>query len=83
MELYTFRVIIEPEKPKGYHGFVPILKGVHTFGETIDEVKTNLKEAIKCHIQGLMKDKELIPQEEDSLELIQSFSEKELAIIHR
>jgi len=44
MKLYTFRVIIEPEKPKGYYGFVPLLKGVHTCGETINEVKANLKE---------------------------------------
>ena len=77
MKPYTFRVIIEPEK-KGFHGFTPLLKGVHTYGSTIQEVKKNLKEAIKCHIQGLLKDKESIPQEEEVLELIQSFSEKEL-----
>jgi len=79
MKLYSFRVIIEPEKPKGYHGFVPILKGVHTYGDNIQEIKKNLKEAIICHIQGLLKDKEPIPKEEDVLELIQSFSERELA----
>ena len=72
--------MIEPEKPKGYHGFVPLLKGVHTYGDTIQEIKTNLKEAIRCHIQGLLKDKESIPQEGDVLELIQSFSKKELAM---
>ena len=58
MKLYSFRVIIEPEKPKGYHGFVPILKGVHTYGDNIQEIKKNLKEAIICHIQGLLKDKD-------------------------
>ena len=79
MKLYSFRVIIEPEKPKGYHGFVPILKGVHTYGDNIQEIKKNLKEAIICHIQGLLKDKEPIPKEEDVLELIESFSERELA----
>jgi predicted RNase H-like HicB family nuclease len=76
--IYTFRVIIEPDKPSGYHGFVPLLKGVHTQGETIEEVKRNLKEAIICHLQGLLKDKETIPQESEALELIQSISEKEL-----
>lgn len=79
MKLYTFRVIIEPEKPRGYHGFVPILKGVHTNGDTIQETKKNLREAIRCHVQGLLKDDEPIPQEEEAFELIQSFSEKELA----
>lgn len=78
MRLYTFRVIIEPEKPRGYHGFVPILKGVHTYGDTIQEVKKNLKEAIRCHLQGLLRDKERVPQEEETMELIQSFSEREL-----
>ena len=83
MKLYTFRIIIEPEKPKGYHGFVPLLRGVHTYGDTIREIKSNLKEAIRCHIQGLAKDKETIPQEGDVFEIIQSFSEKELSLSRR
>lgn len=77
--IYTFRVIIESDKPTGYHGFVPLLRGVHTQGETIEETKDNLREAIICHLQGLLKDKEEIPQEGESLETIQSISEKELA----
>ena len=80
---YTFRVIVEPEEKSGYHGFVPLLKGVHTYGDDLQEVKANLKEAIKCHLQGLLKDKETVPQEGEAFELIQSFSEKELAISHR
>lgn len=77
---YTFRVIIEPEKPEGYHGFVPLLRGLHTCGDTIDEVKKNLKEAIVCHIQGLLKDGEAIPREEEALELVQTFSQKEFTL---
>lgn len=79
MKLYTFRVIVEREEPSGFHGFVPILKGLHTYGDTVEEVRKNLQEAIRCHVQGLIKDKEVIPKEEDTFELIQSFSEKELA----
>jgi len=78
MKHYTFRVIVEPEKPKGFYGFVPLLKGVHTYGDTLEEVKKNLNEAIRCHLGGLLKDKEEIPQESEALELVQSFSEKEL-----
>jgi predicted RNase H-like HicB family nuclease len=80
LPIYTFRVIIEPDEPSGYHGFIPLLKGVHTYGETIEEVRNNLKEAIKCHIQGMLKDKQAIPQEEKALELIQSFTSKELGL---
>lgn len=38
MKTYTYRTIIEPDED-GYHGFVPILKGVHTWGKTIEETK--------------------------------------------
>ena len=80
-KIYTFRIIIEPDKPSGYHGFVPLLKGVHTQGETIEEVRENLREAIICHLQGVLKDKENVPQESEAIEMIQSISEKELALV--
>lgn len=78
--IYSFRVIIEPDERGTFHGYVPSLPGCHTWGETLEETKKNLKEAIKCHLQGLLKDGERIPQEEDSFELIQTFTEKELAL---
>ena len=55
MSAYSFRIIIEPDDPDGFHAFVPIL-GVHTCGKTLAEAKKNLNEAIICHIQGLAKD---------------------------
>lgn len=81
MENYTFRIIIEPDPPTGYHGFVPLLKGIHTCGKTIEEVKKNLREAIKCHLQSLIKDKLPIPQEEEAIELVQTFLKEELKSI--
>ena len=60
MSYYTFRTIIEPEKEGGFHGFVPLLQGVHTQGETLEEIQENLKEAIICHVQGLTKDHEMV-----------------------
>lgn len=80
MKVYTFRIIIEPDKKNTFHGYVPSLPGCHTWGQTLEETKRNLREAIKCHIQGLLKDRELIPQEGDTLELIQTFTERELAL---
>lgn len=71
--IYTFRIMIEKDG-KGYHGFVPTLKGVHTYGKTIAETKRNLNEAIQCHLQGLMKEGVSVPKEEDSFEFVQSFS---------
>lgn len=73
MKNYTFRTMIEPDE-KGYHGFVPLLRGVHTVGKTIEETKKNLDEAIRCHIEGLLKDSIVPPQELNTLESIQTFS---------
>ncbi len=78
MRIYTFRIIIEPDEKNTFHGYVPSLRGCHTWGETIQETKKNLKDAIKCHIQGLLKDKKVISQDKESLEFIQTFTEKEL-----
>lgn len=78
MKSYSFRTIIEPDEPKGFHGFVPLLPGLHTYGTTLKEIQDNLREAILCHIQGLQKDKERIPHEEDALEMVQTFSHEEL-----
>ena len=73
MKTYTYRTIIEPDED-GYHGFVPLLKGVHTFGKTIEETKKNLQEVIQCHLEGLAKDNIPLPQEADTVEVIQTFT---------
>ncbi len=78
MKSYSFRATIEPDEPKGFHGFVPLLPGLHTYGATLTEIKRNLREAILCHVQGMQKDGERIPREQDALEMVHSFSEQEL-----
>ncbi len=77
MKSYVFRTMIEPDDPKGYHGFVPLLSGVHTCGNTIAEVLKNLREAFLCYVQGLQQDGEPIPQEKDVLETVQVFQEED------
>ena len=78
MENYIFRIIIEPDEKNTFHGYVPSLPGCHTWGETITKTKENLREAIKCHLQGLLKDGEAIPQENERFELFQTFTAKEV-----
>ncbi|KKW11033.1 MAG: hypothetical protein UY50_C0022G0001 [Parcubacteria group bacterium GW2011_GWA2_49_9] len=80
--IYTFRIMVEKDG-KGYHGFVPTLKGVHTCGKTIEETKRNLNEAIQCHLQGLMKEGVSVPKEEDSFEFVQSFSSRNFSPVVR
>lgn len=64
MKFYTFRVIIEPDEKNTYHGYVPVLKGCHTWGDSIEETKENLKDAIKVYLANMLDDKEAIPQDE-------------------
>ncbi len=70
-KIFTYRVVIEPDED-GFHGFVPLLKGVHTGGKTIEETKTNLEEAIRCHLEGLIKDKITPPRQSEAVEIIQT-----------
>ncbi len=51
---YQFSVVIEPDE-EGYHVFVPALPGCHSFGETIDEARKNIIEAIELHVDGLVE----------------------------
>ena len=78
LDNYTFRVIIEPDEASGFHAYVPLLKGLHTQGKHLQEVKENLREAIICHLQGLVKDNEHIPVEGDSFESITTISRAEI-----
>lgn len=78
MQSYTFRVIIEPDENNTFHGYVPSLPGCHTWGESIGETKKHLKDAIKCHVQGLLMDNEPIPQDSETMEFIETFPAQEL-----
>lgn len=59
----TFRTIIVKDG-KYYHGFVPSLPGCHTQGETIDDTRKNLKEAIEGVLLVMKKYKQQIPIDE-------------------
>lgn len=77
-KIYTFRAVIKPDKPSGYHGFVPSLPGCHTCGETIEETRENLKEAIAGILEVALEYGDPILQEEETVEYIQSFQVRPL-----
>jgi len=62
MKSYTYRVIIEQDGDR-FHGYVPALSGCHTYGDTIEETKSNLNEAIQVYVEGLGVLGETIPEE--------------------
>ena len=79
MKAYTFRAIIEPDED-GYHGYVPALPGCHTCGDTIEETKENLREALTLFMASLLDDGEPIP-EEDFIEFHPTITEEEVSEI--
>lgn len=62
MKDFTFRTIIEKDG-NGFHGYVPSLPGCHTQGETIEEVRTNIKEAVQGWIEAAKSQGWEIPQD--------------------
>ena len=50
MKILGYRTIIQKDGKK-YHGFLPLLRGCHTDGDTIEETQKKLKEVIKLWIE--------------------------------
>jgi len=61
---FDFTIVIEPDEP-GFHAFVPLLPGCHSHGDTLDEARTNIAEAIELHVESMIEDGEDIPVEKE------------------
>ncbi len=53
--------ILVAKDTKGYHAFIPALKGLHTCGDTSDEAVDNAAQAAIAYIKSLFKHNEPIP----------------------
>ena len=60
---YTYTVLFEPAAEGGYTVTVPVLPGVITEGDTLEEARKRAKEAIRGYLKVLQKRGESIPQE--------------------
>lgn len=52
----------------GYQVTVPLLPGLITFGRTLAEAREMARDAISCHLEGLKKDGERIPDEKSTIQ---------------
>ncbi len=67
----TYTVILTPDLEEGgYTVRVPALPGCNTQGETLEEAIAMAKDAIRCHINGLLKDGLPVPDEDQPPQLI-------------
>jgi predicted RNase H-like HicB family nuclease len=63
MAEYGYTVIYEELEEGGYQVIVPALPGIITYGRTVPEAREMARDAIVCHIRGLISDNEEIPED--------------------
>jgi len=66
MVVHQFTVVIEPDDD-AFHAYVPALPGCHSFGDTVEEARRNIAEAIALHAESMQEDEEPIPCEREPL----------------
>ena len=60
---YRFAIVIEKDKD-GYFAYCPELQGCYTQGNTFEEVTSNIRDAIKLHVEDRLANNEVIPTSE-------------------
>ncbi len=63
MANYRFSVVIEKDSD-GYFAFCPELQGCHAQGDDYEEVMSNIRDAIRLHVEDRVQAGEEIPQPE-------------------
>jgi predicted RNase H-like HicB family nuclease len=63
MTEYYFTVVYEPQPEGGFTVLVPALPGCISQGETLEEARRMIKEAIELYIEVLLEDGKPIPDE--------------------
>lgn len=58
-----FIIVIEAAEEGGYHAWCPSLSGCHSQGETLEEAKRNIIEAIECHLESMPREGILLMKE--------------------
>ncbi len=67
----SYSILLERDPEDGsYTVLVPALPGIVTQGRDLEDAIAMAKDAIRCHIEGLMKDGEPIPEEDERPQLI-------------
>jgi predicted RNase H-like HicB family nuclease len=66
-KILTYTVVFEEAEEGGYIASVPMLAGCLSQGETVEEARENIKEAIGAYLESLRKHDEEIPVEIQAL----------------
>jgi predicted RNase H-like HicB family nuclease len=63
MKIYEFTVVIERDEDGRYVAVVPALQGCYTEGETEQEARDLVEDAIRLHVEDLLERGEPIQEE--------------------
>ena len=69
--ILKYTVFFEPAQEGGFIAKVPNLPGCATQGESFEEAKNNIKEAIEGYLAVLAEEKQRIPKEQDNFIITQ------------
>ncbi len=61
MQIYDFKVLLEPDETGGYVVVCPALQGCYSQGDTVAEAMMNIKEAIELCLEDMRARGEPIP----------------------
>jgi len=56
-----FNIVLRPEPEGGFTAMVPVLPGCVTYGRTLSEAKSMVKDAISAYIESLKKHGARVP----------------------
>ena len=71
MRIYHFAAVIEKDED-GYYAFCPDLQGCYTSGETFEEARANLADAVRLHVEEhLAAGEDIKPSESISLTTVE------------
>lgn len=68
--LMKYAVVIEKAQ-SNFSAYVPDLPGCVATGACIEEIETEIREAIEFHIESMRNDGEVVPQPSSSVEYIE------------
>src|SRR5947209_16590842 len=66
-ERRRFNIVLRPEPEGGFTAMVPALPGCVTYGRTLVEARSMVKDAVSGYIASLQKHNEPIPSDEETL----------------
>ena len=68
--MHRYLVVVEPAG-ENYSAYVPDLPGCVATGDTRSQTESNIREAIKAHLDGLSHDGEPIPEGRSTADYIE------------